>query len=389
MKINGLKYLLIALSITVLTDSALAQGKKKGGAKKPAASTSSGYGAPSTPATNSSTSGYGAPSTPATNSGAASGYGQPPANSAAASSGYGTQPPASGGVKPKAAAYDPKIPFVFKKGASGSLGDSVKSSKRNDNAIEKQLEKARVPLAWDYTREDDAVYRQKLTIEIDIREKINQPFGYAADENNGNQRFVSIVLDAVKKDTNVIAFNADDDRFTTPMTVAEVMKNVFGGNDTTAVSDLDNPDKIAYYSVSPKNVQPDSIYKFRIKEEVIFDKEASRLYRRILGICPIMPYYNSAGVNLGDVPMFWIYYPDIRQHLAKYEVYNPKNLGARQTWEDYLENHMFSYYILKSSLDNVKNQELKNYVKDPLFRLLEGEKVKSAIFNYEQGLWAY
>ena len=25
--------------------------------------------------------------------------------------------------------------------------------------------------------------------------------------------------------------------------------------------------------------------------------------------------------------MFWVYYPDLRPTLAKYEVYNPKNMG--------------------------------------------------------------
>jgi hypothetical protein len=87
--------------------------------------------------------------------------------------------------------------------------------------------------------------------------------------------------------------------------------------------------------------------------------------------------------------LFWIYYPDARKTFAKFEVYNSKNTGARQTWEDFLESHMFTYYIIKSSLNNVGHKDLAKYFKDPLFRLLEGEKIKEKIFNYEQNLWEY
>jgi hypothetical protein len=87
--------------------------------------------------------------------------------------------------------------------------------------------------------------------------------------------------------------------------------------------------------------------------------------------------------------LFWIYYPDIRPTFAKVQVYNPKNNGARMSWDDLFESHMYSSYIVKTTMDNYKNQYFKDYIKDPLFRLLAGEKVKEKIFNYEQDLWAY
>ena len=384
MKKKCVKFLCLSLFLTFVVTNNFAQKKGKTTTKK-----TTGGSAYSTPA--SSGSSYSTP--PASSSSAGSAYGTPaPSSTGASNSGaasaYGQQPPSTSGAAKAKQQYDPKIPFVYKKGAGGGLGDSVKNSLRNDNTIDRQLIKERLPLAYDPIREDDAIYRQKLTIEVDTREKLNQLFRYSADENNGNQRFISILLNAIQNDS-VVAFDADDDRFTTPYSVKQIMAKVLGGNDTNAVTNLDNPDKIDYYSVSPKQVNPDSIYKFRIKEEMVFDKEASKLYRRILGICPIMPYYNTAGIKMGDLPMFWIYYPDIRKSLSKFEVYNPKNIGARMTWEDFLENHMFSYYILKCSMDNVKNQELSQYITDPKFRLFEGEKIKEKIFNYEQGLWAY
>ncbi|MEJ7672627.1 MAG: hypothetical protein WKF59_07925 [Chitinophagaceae bacterium] len=43
-------------------------------------------------------------------------------------------------------------------------------------------------------------------------------------------------------------------------------------------------------------VNLDSFYKFRIKEEVIFDKESSRLFWRILGIAPVKSIITSQGL---------------------------------------------------------------------------------------------
>ena len=87
--------------------------------------------------------------------------------------------------------------------------------------------------------------------------------------------------------------------------------------------------------------------------------------------------------------MFWIYYPDLRKTLNKYMVYNPKNYAGRMTWEELFESRMFSSYITKTTMDNPYDRRLKDYIKDPILRLLEGENIKDKIFNYEQDLWSY
>jgi hypothetical protein len=94
----------------------------------------------------------------------------------------------------------------------------IKKSLRPDEAVETKDIRDRTPLAYEHLRVDDAVYRHKIWREIDAREKINLPFRYKADENNGNQRFISILLKAIQ-DGDVTAFSNIDDRFTTPLTL--------------------------------------------------------------------------------------------------------------------------------------------------------------------------
>ena len=75
--------------------------------------------------------------------------------------------------------------------------------------------------------------------------------------------------------------------------------------------------------------------------------------------------------------------------LAKFEAYNGKNFGARLSWEEVFESRMFASRIIKSTVENPNDLYIKEYVKDPILRLLEGDNIKEKIFNYEQDLWSY
>lgn len=299
-------------------------------------------------------------------------------------SGYGNNnsPATSSGTQP----INANLPVTLMKNGGSGIGDSVAPSLRNDNAVDRQLVRDRVPLAYENIREDDAVYRQRVWREIDTREKINLPFRYAANEDNGNQRFISILYNAVQSG-DITVFSGEDDRFTTPLTKEQVAQTITGGLDTVPVVDLNG--EVTGYQARQRMIEPDSIYRFRLKEEWIFDKEASRMFVRILGIAPVMRKYTSSGIDVGDITLFWAYYPDLRPTLSKYEVYNGNNYAGRMSWEELFESRFFSSYITKSTVDNAFDKSLKEYIKDPLFRLLEGENIKEKIFNYEQDLWSY
>jgi len=265
----------------------------------------------------------------------------------------------------------------------------VLPSLRPDEAVETSTLKDRTPLPYENLRADDALFRHKVWREIDSREKINLPFRYSADENNGNQRFVSILFKAIQ-DSSVTVFDALDDRFTTPMTISQVATKIAG--DSVPVQKYDSLGNLIGVVYKRNDVNLDSFYKFQIKEEVIFDKESSRLFWRILGIAPLKRLVTSQGVDLGETPMFWVYYPDMRSIFAKYDVYNGKNFGARMSWEELFESRMFYGRIIKSTIDNPYDLAIKNFagIKDqPILQLLEGENIKEKIFNYEQDLWSY
>ncbi len=269
----------------------------------------------------------------------------------------------------------------------------VKKSLRPNDAVDRNLIKDRTPLAYENIREDDAVFRERLWREIDIREKQNIAFRYSADEDNGNQRFISILFKAIQDGPDnggVTVFDNVDDRFTTPLTVSQVATKISGGS--VQVPIYDSVGNITGYKETVAEVNLDSFYKFHIKEEVIFDKESSRLFWRILGIAPVKNVITSQGLNVGETELFWVYYPDMRPILAKFDVYNGKNFGARMSWEELFEARMFYGRIIKSTLDNPYDRYLSEYqgLKDnKIQQLWEGEDIKDKIFDYEQNLWSY
>jgi gliding motility associated protien GldN len=288
-------------------------------------------------------------------------------------------------VKPPSG-YNPYGNIPVERDSTSNTNGVVKKSLRPDGAVDKSFINERTPLPYENLRWDDALYSEKVWRELDLREKMNQPFRFEAEDDNGSQMFFDILMNAIKKDS-VVAFS--DDRFTTPLAEAEMGNLTSGGPlDTNAVRDPNDPNKIVKWVVSQESFDPKAITKLRIKEEWVFDREASRLFVRILGIAPVKTI--QRGNSTQNEVMFWVYYPDLRQTLAKYEVYNPKNLGyGRMTWEELFESRMFSSYITKSTLDNPGNKVIRQMIKDPILALLEGDNIKERIFNYEQDLWSY
>ncbi|MBM3416225.1 MAG: gliding motility protein GldN [Bacteroidetes bacterium] len=283
--------------------------------------------------------------------------------------------------------FDPyaNIPIIID--SSGLSDTVVRKSLRNDNAFDKSSLTTRNPIPYEHLRWDDALFAEKVWRELDLREKINRVFQYEAIDDNGSQMFINILLKAIN--TGEITAFADE-RFTTPMSLPEIQQLTAGSTDTVNQTAIDDPSKIIARVVTRASFDAKSVSKIRLKEEWVFDRESSRMFCRILGIAPVKISYLPNGKERGSTMMFWVYYPDLRPILGRYEVYNPKNMGqSRMTWEELFESRMFSSYIVKSTLDNPGNKNLRSYIKDPILALLEGDNIKDKMFNFEQDLWSY
>ena len=263
--------------------------------------------------------------------------------------------------------------------------DTPRKSLRTDGISEKNFIKDRVPIAYDHIRSDDEFWEKKIWQVIDIREKMNLPFQYNVEDESGtNQLFINILINSVKN-KEVEAFSPIDDRFTTPLAYSEIQTKLSGEEKTVrSIDPVTGEEKMV---TTRDEFDPRTVVQYKIKEIWVFDKEASALKVRILGIAPMVSRMNEDGSFRAAIPLFWVYYPDMRPILAKYDVYNQNNDAATMSWEDLFEMRFFSSFVIKEN--NTYNREIKEYIKDGTMRLLEGQAIKDKVFNKEQDMWQY
>ncbi len=265
--------------------------------------------------------------------------------------------------------------------AVNAVNESWQPSLRPDGVIDR-VPHNHILTPWQNIREADVLWKKRVWREIDARQKQNFALRYPGGDFSGGGMYIEILLDAINKG-KVTAFT--DDRYTTPISYEDIKDKVAGKADTTYVEDEDGNLKMI---ITLPRFDPDIVTKFKIKEDWIFDRNLGRMVVRILGIAPYFDKKGEGGTYSLSLPMFWLYYPDVRPINVQYEVYNPENDVFRITWDDWFEKRMFASFVTKSSINNPYLSDIKNY-KNGIQKLYESEKVKETIFNKEHDLWVY
>lgn len=274
------------------------------------------------------------------------------------------------------------------------LADTLIQPLRPEFPWEKITIKERAPLEKSDVRQADVFWAKTVWREVDVREKMNHPF------INPKAPFMTVLLDIIKRDTTVKLYAYDpfvDAEFQEETTWAKVNEGL-GRTRTIEVPEMDAEGNITTKTQTiTDKFNIGSVKKFRLKEVWYFDKVHSRMKVKIMGIAPIKQTTLAelgvtADVNVdleggSEDPLFWIYFPDVREKLAKYETQNPLNDALRMTWTDLLDSRFFSSYITKAS--NPLDRKVADYTTDQLRALYEGERIKEQIFNFEHDLWSY
>lgn len=245
-----------------------------------------------------------------------------------------------------------------------------------DDIVEKRMVDERRVLAYQPLREADIFWEKRIWRVIDIREKMNLPFAYP------EMPFFTILMDAaINGDISV--YDTEDDKFSNKIESGEVAS--MGANVDTVIT-FDPETYEEQIQVVRNELNPEDVKRFRVKEVWFFDEETSTLQVRILGIAPLIDVKDDNGNFKYEKPMFWVYYPECREILARQKVFMEGNDASLITWEDLFEMRYFSSYIYKES--NVHDLRLQDYLSG-VDLLLEADKIKKEIFNYEHDLWSY
>ncbi len=231
-------------------------------------------------------------------------------------------------------------------------------------------------------RETDVLYAKRVWRDLDVREKLNN---YLASPK---VRLIDVLVDAIEAGT-IVAYDPNPakndpngDSFGNPLTPEKAKLRLA---DSVLIDKFDKEGNKVSSTLRPGEFNPDSVLRFRIKEDWLFDKQRGVFEPRIVGLAPLRKV-RIANVETDYQPIFWIYFQDARKVLAKHQVANNRNDAAGLTFDDVFMKRLFTSYIVKVS--NRADERIKDY-KHGIDQLYESEKFKKALRDWELNLWQY
>lgn len=250
---------------------------------------------------------------------------------------------------------------------------------------EQHINQGRKPVPYQYVRESDVMWSKVIWRRLDLTQKINLPLYYPTEEMEDRKSLIQLIMFGIKN-KSLTPFSSDE--FTTQYTMKDI-DNRFGAEvDTTYDVDPETGETIPI--IAKRKADISEVKELLVKEMWFFDKQRSVLEVRVIGLAPIRLYYRDDDPDQQTASyriLFWIYYPEARNIFASQPVYNEYNQSSQITFDDIFFKRKFNGYIFKES--NVYNNRRVEEYTSGLDVLIQSEKVKEKIFNFEHDLWEF
>ncbi|WP_346880859.1 gliding motility protein GldN [uncultured Algibacter sp.] len=248
------------------------------------------------------------------------------------------------------------------------------------------------PLEYGYVDDRDILFSKMVWEKVVLDERSNFPLYYPVDTNNiGNNRrsLYDVLMKNIKngKIKNIY----DDSYFTTKRTLKDI-EAALTSVDTTeyGIEQLNAGEQLSAEYVNIRDLTAADIREYHIKGLWYFDKRQAEMKYRLLGIAPVAPDVNFIDDEEPDlVPLFWIFFPDARAVLHEAKSFNNENSSIPFSFDHVLNSRRFHGYIYKE--ENVQgDRTVSEYVSEnALMQLLESERIKDKIRDFELDMWTY
>ena len=248
------------------------------------------------------------------------------------------------------------------------------------------------PLAYGFIDDRDVLWSKTIWEIIDLDERINFPFYYPTDTLNlgPDRRSLFHILKNNLRSGNIKEVY-DDDYFQIKLTYREILDKLVSIDTLDAgFEQLNAGEALDPQYVNRRNITAREIRQYRIKGTWYFNKRQGELKYRLLGLSPVAPDVYTLDKPEAEqdlVELFWIWFPDARESLNTSTVFNTRNSSQPITYDHMLNSRRFNSIIYKE--ENVYEDRLiDEYIfEDALQQLLESERIKSVIRDFEQDMW--
>lgn len=248
------------------------------------------------------------------------------------------------------------------------------------------------PLAYGYVHDRDVLMGKTTWEIIDLSEKINFALYFPIDTANiGSDRrsLYDVLTKAIR--SGAISDIYSDSYFNTKKSFKDIQSSLTRIDTTDAGREQIN----AGMQVSPEyilrsDLTAQDVTQYKIKGYWYFDKRQSELKYRLLGICPVTPdVYTMNNDEKDYIELFWIFFPSAREVLHEAKAFNDVNSAMPISFDQILNSRRFNSVIYKE--ENVYgDRSIAEYMRDNAqSQLLESERVKEKIRDFESDMWNY
>ena len=251
------------------------------------------------------------------------------------------------------------------------------------------------PLPYGFIDERDILWSKATWEIIDLDERVNFPLYfpiYTNDIGSDRRSLYDVLMTNIEN--GVIKNLYADSYFTAirPLKDLEATMYYKKINDT-GIDQLNKTGSVDDEYVKEYTVGTKDIEQWLIRGLWYIDKRLGELRYRIIAICPVSSSAENIMLKKNDnsnlIPLFWLYFPDVREVLHEAKAFNKKNTSRPISFDHLLNSRRFSSVIYKE--ENVYgDRDVKEYISENAFmQLLESDRIKEKIRNIELDLWNY
>jgi len=234
-----------------------------------------------------------------------------------------------------------------------------------------------VPFAYPEVNRKNIRFYKRVWRDMDLKDEKNAILAVP-----GNS-LIEVVMKAIEKG-KLSLYSPDDDSFKGRLSAQEGMARFA---DSVLVPIFDGEGNQIDSKMALNEFDPARVTKFRVKEDIFFDKQRSRLETRIIGVAPLMNITTSAELaeSVGATPAFWLYFPQLRYSLVQVDISDPDKGLYEMSMDDFFVQNKFASTIVRESspgmLQNLKETENGG-------QQLDGKKVEEKLDAYKKKLWS-
>ncbi|RBA29450.1 type IX secretion system ring subunit PorN/GldN [Flavobacterium tibetense] len=249
------------------------------------------------------------------------------------------------------------------------------------------------PLPYGYVHDRDILMGKRIWEIIDLDERVNFPLYFPVEGDvmltKERQPLYNILINGIRdgKITEVY----DSSYFTDKKSLADIEASLVWVDTTDVGREYFNAgETIPEEFITKTEIKAIDVFSYRVVGYWYFDKRQGELKYRMLGIAPVVPdVYTMNNEEKDYIDLFWVYFPAVRDVLHEAKAFNDRNSAMPFTFDHLLNSRRFTGVIYLE--ENVYGDRLiKSYMQENAqMQLLESERVKEKIRDFEQDMWNY